>query len=33
MEAVFASELGCRNGSDAAAGDTLAQLQNRLDEL
>lgn len=33
MEAYLASELGCRNGRDAAAGDTLAQLQNRPDEL
>ena len=33
MEAYLASELGCRNGSDAADGDTLEQLQNRLDEL
>lgn len=33
MEAVFASELGCRNDPDAAAGDLLAQLRNRLDEL
>jgi len=31
LEAYLASELGCRNGIEAA-GDTLAQLQNRLDE-
>ncbi len=33
MEAFFESELDCRNGLDATAGDTLAQLQNRPDEL
>jgi len=32
MEAYFASELGCRNGMDAAAIEPLAQLQNRPDK-
>lgn len=31
LESYLASELGCRNGVDAASG-TLAQLQSRLDE-
>ena len=33
MEAYLASELGGRNGLEANPGDTLAQLQNRPDEL
>jgi hypothetical protein len=31
LEAYLASELGCRNGMDAAA-NIPARLQNRLDE-